>query len=298
MILGHSRILELLPRLKAQTLLFTGPEGVGRRTVARWFAAGLNCERGFPPCGSCASCRQGLLSDYLEISPEAETKSGKKARVPQIRLEQIAPRPASGQTEGAGENVLDWIATYPRYKTKVVVIDGAHLLGEPAANALLKVLEEPPMYARLILIAPERETVLPTLVSRSLEVAFAPLPEALLRTLTSDPDLLAFAEGSVGRVRWALDNPAEFGKLTGRSDGVIEALSSGPAQTLEALKLLLELEGALPYLGRRLRQAFAPPSPQYAQALQSVAQAQDALAAYVGEDLVQTLLALRLSRLR
>jgi len=293
MILGHQRVLELLPRLKSQTLLFTGPEGVGRRTVARWFARGLNCEYGFPPCGRCASCRLETHPDLLEIAPEAETKSGKRARVPQIRLEQIAPR-----EEGEDENLLDWISTYPRYKTKVAVIDGAQFLGEPAANALLKVLEEPPAYARLILIAPSRETVLPTLVSRSLEVAFAPLPEAVLRTLTTDPEILAFAEGSVGKARWALENPAEFGKLTSRTDGVIEALSSGPAQTLEALKLLLELEDALPYLGRRLRQSFSPESPQYRQALETVAEAQDALAAYVGEDLVQILLALKLAKLR
>lgn len=293
MILGHAHILELLPQLKSQTLLFTGPEGVGRRTVARWFARGLNCEHELPPCGKCASCRLETGPDLLEIAPQAETKSGKKARVPQIRLEQIAPR-----EEGEDGNLLDWISTYPRHKVKVAVIDGAQFLGEPAANALLKVLEEPPAYARLILIAPSRETVLPTLVSRSLEVAFAPLPEAVLRTLTPDPDILAFAEGSVGKARWALENGAEFGKLTGRTDGVIEALSSGPAQTLEALKLLLELDDTLPYLGRRLRQSFPPESRQYRQALESVAEAQDALAVYVGEDLVHTLLALRLARLR
>ncbi len=291
-ILGHQRILELLPKLRAQTLLFTGPEGVGRRTVARWFAAGLNCEQGFPPCGRCASCRLEPPADYLEIAPQSETKTGRKARVLQIRLEQIAPR------EGGEEiNLLDWIATYPRFKAKVAVIDGAHWLGEPAANALLKVLEEPPAFARLILVAPSRELVLPTLVSRSLEVSFSPLPEALLRTLTTDPEVLAFAQGSPGKVRWALANPAEFARLTGRTQGVLEALRAGPAQTLEALKLLLENEDALPYLGRRLGEAFPAESPAYRAALEALSRAQDALSAYVSEDLVQTWLALKLARL-
>ncbi|WP_299428896.1 hypothetical protein, partial [uncultured Meiothermus sp.] len=211
-ILGHQRILELLPRLRSQTFLFSGPEGVGRRTVAGWFARGLNCPQGFPPCGRCASCRLELHPDYLEIAPERETRTGRKARVPQIRLEQIAPREGSEE-----QSLLDWIATYPRFKTKVAVIDGAHWLGEPAANALLKVLEEPPAFARLILVAPSREQVLPTLVSRSLEVTFSPLPEALLQTLTADPEVLAFAQGSVGKVRWALEHPAEFGKLSSRT---------------------------------------------------------------------------------
>jgi DNA polymerase-3 subunit delta' len=290
-ILGHQRILELLPRVKAQTFLFTGPEGVGRRLVARWFTAGLNCEGGFPPCGDCASCRLEAHPDYLEIAPEHETKTGRRARLPQIRLEQIAPR------ESEEPNLLDWITTYPRFRSKVAVVDGAHFLGEAAANALLKVLEEPPSFARIILIAPSRELVLPTLVSRSLEIGFAPVPEALLQQLTSDPAVLAYAQGAPGRVRWALEHPAEFNRLVSRTQGLLEAVQAGPAQTLEALKLLGEVEGALPYLGQRLRAHFAVESPAYKAALEALARAQEADSAYVSEDLVQTWLALKLSQL-
>jgi len=290
-ILGHERILKLLPRLRAQTFLFTGPEGVGRRRVAKWFAAGLNCTRGVPPCGNCASCRLEPHPDYFEIAPQSETKTGRKARVPQIRLEQIAPREGSEEV-----SLLDWIATYPRYKAKIVVIDGAHWLGEPAANALLKVLEEPPAYARLILIAPSRELVLPTLVSRSLEVGFAPLPQTVLQSLSTDPEVLAFAQGSVGKMRWALEHPGEFGKLVSRTQGVLEALQTGPAQSLEALKLLSEIEDALPYLGRCLGQSFSVESPTHIEVLEALSRAQAAYAAYVSEDLVQTWLALKLAQ--
>ncbi|WP_027881878.1 DNA polymerase III subunit gamma/tau [Meiothermus rufus] len=293
-VLGHRHILETLPRLKAQTFLFSGPEGVGRRTVARWFAAGLNCAQGFPPCGACPSCRLEPHPDYLEIGPQSETKTGRKARLPQIRLEQIAPR--EGQEE---PSLLEWMSTYPRFRVKVAVIDGAHWLGEAAANALLKLLEEPPGFARIVLVAPSRELVLPTLASRSLEVGFAPLPEAELRTLSTDPEALAFAQGSVGRLRWALEHPQDLARLTSRVEGVLEAMGprGGPAQTLEALQLLGELEEALPYLARRLGQALSPEQPAYRQALEALAQAQDALAAYVSEDLVVTWLALRLARL-
>jgi len=290
-ICGHQKILELLPRLQAQAYLFTGPESVGRRQVARWFTAGLNCERGFPPCGRCASCRLEPHPDYLEVAPELETKTGRKARAPQIRLEQIAPR------EGAEtQSLLEWIVTYPRFKTKVAVIDGAHFLGEAAANALLKVLEEPPSFARIILIAPSRELVLPTLASRSLEVGFSPVPQALLQTLSSDPAVLAFAQGAPGKVRWALEHPAEFDRLVGRTQGVLEALQAGPAQTLEALKLLSEVE-ALPYLGRQLVQRFPVGSPAYTAALEALIRAQETHSAYVSEELVQTWLALKLSQL-
>ncbi len=177
----------------------------------------------------------------------------------------------------------------------MAVIDGAHLLGEAAANALLKALEEPPAFARLILIAPSREQVLPTLVSRCLEVPFAPLPEALLRTLSQDPEALAYAEGSVGRLRFALEQPAAFNQLTDRTQGVLEAMGQGPAQTLEALELLLEHEEALPYLARRLGQALPVESPAYGQALEALQKAQEALEAYVGEELVRTWLAFRLA---
>jgi DNA polymerase III subunit delta' len=275
MVVGHQRILELLPRLKAHTLLFSGPEGVGRRAVARWFCEFLNSDPS--------------RMDYLEVSPQIETKSGRKARNPQIVLDQIAPR-----EESEGGSLLEWLQTYPRHKAKVGVIDGAHLLNESAANALLKALEEPPAFARLILIAPSREVVLPTLVSRSLEISFAPLPEAVLHQLTTDPEVLTFAEGSYGKAHWAINNPAEFGKLTGRTEGVLEALQTSPAQTLEALKLLLELDDALPYLSRKLRQTIPPESPSYRETLETFHRASEALSAYVSEDLVQTWLGLRL----
>ena len=271
-ILGHEPILELLPRLRAQSFLFSGPEGVGRRAVARWYAWRLNGEH-YP-------------DDYLEIAPETETKGGKRARNPQILLEQIAPR------EEGGENLLDWLSTHPRHRAKVAVIDGAHLLNEPAGNALLKILEEPPTYARIILIAPSRELVLPTLASRSLEVAFGPLPEPILRQLSPDPAVLAYAGGAVGRARWALEHPLEFQKLLARAGGVVESARSGPAQTQQALRALGELEGGLDYLARCLDAE----SPRRYDALEALAQAQEALGAYVGEELTYTWLALRLWR--
>lgn len=279
-ILGHERILELLLSLKAQSFLFTGPEGVGRRAVARWYAWQLNGEH-YP-------------DDYLEIAPETETKGGKKARKPQILLEQIAPR------EAGGENLLDWLSTHPRHRAKVAVIDGAHLLNEPAGNALLKILEEPPAYARIILIAPSRELVLPTLASRSLEIAFGPLPLSILRQLSTDPEVLAYAEGAVGRVRWALEHPLEFQKLLARTEGVLESLvgpHSGAAQTQQALKALGELDHGLGYLARRLEGIFPPESPRRREALEALAQAQEALNAYTGEELTYAWLALRLWRL-
>lgn len=288
-LLGHTPQRTLLAHLKSQTLLFSGPEAVGRRTTAEWWMYTLNCQGGSAPCGNCASCLTPLdqHSDYRLIRANLETRAGKQARKPQIRLEQIAPR------EPGEESLLEWIATYPRYRAKVAVIDGAHLLGEPAANALLKLLEEPPAYARLVLVAPSRELILPTLASRSLELTFAPLPADLLATLTTDSELLRFAEGAVGRLEWALAHPTQLAQLQARLAGVRESLMAGPAPTQEALRALSQLEGGWGLLN----QLEAPAHVARLAWLEAIAQAQEAYAANAAEELIQAWLALRLWRL-
>ena len=288
-LLGHTSLRALLVGLKSQTLLFTGPEAVGRRSTAEWWMYTLNCQGGPAPCGNCASCRTPLDQhpDYRLIKANLKTRADKQARNPQIRLEQIAPR------EPDEESLLEWMATYPRYRAKLAVIDGAHLLGEPAANALLKLLEEPPAYARLVLVAPSRELILPTLASRSLELTFAPLPAELLRSLTSDAELLRFAEGAVGRLEWALAHPTELAQLQARLAGVRESLAVGSAQTQEALRALSQLEGGWGLLN----QLETPLHVARLAWLEAIARAQEAYAANVAEDLIQAWLALRLWRL-
>lgn len=288
-LLGHGHLRDLLMGIKSQTLLFTGPESVGRRATAAWWMYRLNCQRAEAPCGQCASCRTPLEQhpDYRLIEANEVTRAGKQARNPQIRLEQIAPR------EAGEESLLQWISTYPRYRVKVAIIDGAQLLGEPAANALLKLLEEPPAYSRLVLVAPSRELVLPTLASRSLELVFSPLPTSELGTLSRDPELLKFAEGAVGRLVWALEHPMELAQLQARLDGVRESLAAGPAQTQEALRALNKLHGGWGLLS----QLDSPPGVARMPWLEAIARAQEAYAANVAEDLIQSWLALRLWRL-
>lgn len=289
--LGHPKILSLLPELGVQSFLFTGPEGVGRRTVARWFTYLLNCTRGLPPCGNCASCLLDPHPDFLLVEPDKDTKSGKTSQKPQIRLEQIAPR-----QEGE-PNLLDWASTYPRYRAKLAVVDGAHLLNEAAANALLKLLEEPPGYLRLVLVAPSRELVLPTLASRSTEIPFAPLPASLMETLTPDPRVLAFAGGAPGKALWALNHPAEFSALNQAASKVLEALETGPNQSFLALKELLEVEGGLAYFSTMLHHLFPLGTGARAAALEAILRTEEALASYVSTDLVVTQLAQKLWRL-
>ncbi len=291
-IIGHERQRKLLAARPAQSFLFVGPEGVGRRAVARWFAYGLNCERGFPPCGECASCRLNEHPDYLEISPRTKTKTGQAARRPQIHLDQIAPR------EGAEEpSLIEWMQTAPRFRAKVAVIDSAHLLGEQAANALLKLLEEPPSYAYLILIAPVREAVLPTLASRSLTVSFGPASEEELRRITSDEAALGYSEGAVGRLLRALADPAGLAEVASAARDWLAALED-PARLLAATRQLERLSGSgfdpWVFVARGLESW--PPAYRRA-ALEEIARLREELSAYVSAELAYTRLALAMRRI-
>ncbi len=273
--IGHDRAKALLARLRPQALLLTGPEGVGRRTLARWFAYGLNCERGFPPCGACRSCRLDPHPDHLEIAPQ----TGERQR-PVIPVERIVPR------EGGGANLLEWIEAAPRFRRKVAVIDGAERLTEAAANALLKTLEEPPGHAHLVLVAGSRDAVLPTLASRSLEVRLSPLPEAELRAIRDDPDLLAFAEGAPGRLFWAIEHPEEVRALVRLVDDLLLGLDDGTASAERLKELLSRAQSGLPPWPF-LRRAFAklPPDAR-TEALGFLVKLEEALAAFVAPDLL------------
>ncbi|WP_234553568.1 DNA polymerase III subunit delta' [Thermus caliditerrae] len=257
-IIGHEAVLELLPRLSAATLLFSGPEGVGRRTVARWYALGLN--RGFPPPPLAEH------PDVLEIGPQGKGLRGEK----EVRLEEVEP-------------LFAFFATHPRERVKVAILDSAHLLTETAANALLKLLEEPPSYGRIVLVAPSRDTLLPTLASRALEVSFGPVPEEKLRLLTQDEALLAYAAGAPGRLKRALADPTLFRVRMEKARSLLQA---PPLERLVLLRELLAEEEGFFALYALLRHAPG--------ALLALEAAREALERYVSPDLVLARLVLDL----
>ena len=184
-VIGHEDAQHTLSQLASHTLLFTGPHGVGKRTTARWHAARLNCSGDVPPCGTCPSCRLFLANehpDYREVSASAKTSTGRISRRPMITIGQLVPR---DKDKNDGETPLStWLQQRPRFKVRVAVIDGADMLTQEAANAFLKILEEPPSYATIILTAPSADAVLPTIVSRSTQVRFGALSPAQLKDVS------------------------------------------------------------------------------------------------------------------
>lgn len=175
----------------AHALLFAGPEGIGKASLALAFAAWSLCERGEDDaCGECAACRQiaaGSHTDLLVVSVAAGKKEIGVDRARELkRFTQL--QPLSG-------------------KVKLGIVDGAQLLTVAAQNALLKTLEDPPRRSILILVANNPDALLPTVRSRLQRVPFSPLSrEDVVRVLehhdiptSAARDLAALAEGSPGR---------------------------------------------------------------------------------------------------
>lgn len=292
---GHDDVRELLTGLDAASLLFTGPDGVGRRQVARWYAARLNCAAPVDgPCGRCASCRlwnSGGHPDYREVSPQLITIQGRVNRRPEIRIGQMVARDGEDF-----EPLSTWLERRPLQRMRVGVIDGADLLTTAAANSFLKMLEEPLSYIRIILIAPAVRAVLPTLASRCTVIRFGTAPTAGLEPAGHPAHHL----GTLGALLHARQDPEAYRHAADLVESFLAALHGTLEQSFSAA---VPLEAA--WLGQpdwdyglllreQLRLQFD--SLRYAQALDSVAASEEQLAAYVAPSVVFQLLVLQLRR--
>lgn len=132
--------------------LFWGPRGTGKSRFALEVAKALHCERG-QPCGDCSVCRgvdHGNDPSVHVFGPDEDKMV--------IGIDTVRTLCKRVQLKSA--------------KTHIVILKQAELLGEPAANALLKTLEEPPPGAVLILTAQSTGSLLSTLVSRCHRIPF------------------------------------------------------------------------------------------------------------------------------
>lgn len=223
-IIGQDKALGLLKSAldsgkNAHAYLFTGPDGVGKATTALRFAAVLECPtRG---CGDCPECRQVLSGTHPDVT--IVKPDGAVLKIRQIREvgRTIGFKPFQGLR-------------------KIYIIEDVNMMNDESANALLKNLEEPPDFVVFVLTAPGADGLLPTIVSRCQEIAFASIKPALIedwliskhrQTREKAGVLAALANGSAGKaLRLAGDNGAfdlrEFvlGRLPSvRSGDVLEA---------------------------------------------------------------------------
>ncbi|AGY60501.1 DNA polymerase III subunit delta' [Gloeobacter kilaueensis] len=196
----------------APAYLFSGPQGVGRALAARAFAAALlespvgRIERGNHPdlLWMEPTYKKG---DRLLTRAEAIADGALPRSLPQVRLEQIRA-------------ITIFLGRPPVERTRqVIVIDGAEAMGEAAANALLKTLEEPGAGV-FVLIAQSGARLLPTVRSRCQKIPFYCLGADLVAEIlaahraTVSAEVLAMAQGSPGRalelVAWLESVPAEL----------------------------------------------------------------------------------------
>jgi DNA polymerase-3 subunit delta' len=189
---GNPKILERLRRKLREGrfphgLIFSGPEGVGKRTCALKIAKALNCTKALPGdfCDECSSCRKinsGVHPDVMSVSVEDEAT--------QIKIAQI-------------RRLLDVLDFQPlEGRNKVFIIDPADLLNAEAANALLKGLEEPPENTFFILITVNVHELLLTIRSRCQVYNFIPLTREEVRQHSGAEELIVrWSQGSIGRAR-------------------------------------------------------------------------------------------------
>lgn len=131
--------------------LFSGTRGVGKTSIARLLAKGLNCESGITatPCGKCQNCleiEQGRFVDLIEIDAASRTKVEDTREL----LDNVQYAPARG-------------------RFKVYLIDEVHMLSRHSFNALLKTLEEPPSHVKFLLATTDPQKLPVTILSRCLQ---------------------------------------------------------------------------------------------------------------------------------
>jgi DNA polymerase III subunit delta' len=304
---GQDRALAVLRAFAAaeatapRTLLLAGPEGVGRRAVARWYAALRNCgARLDDPCGRCAACHahtpdaDGVVAspDYREVGPALTTREGKTARRPQLRIDQLVPR-----ERGDDDPLGPWLQRPPQRRHRVGVIDHAETLTDEATNAFLKTLEEPPRHATVILVAPGPDALLPTVASRCTTVRLVPAeaPPDVRDALAPHP---ALRLGRPDAWRAALGDPAATAAKRSAVAALLASLEGDLAGAFAAAEALAALwDDGDDEVAGLLREAWrARGAAAYAAGDDATVELERARAAYAQRDLALRAWVLRLRR--
>ncbi|WP_323635091.1 DNA polymerase III subunit gamma/tau [Pectobacterium polaris] len=221
--------------------LFSGTRGVGKTSIARLLAKGLNCEQGVTatPCGQCDNCReieQGRFVDLIEIDAASRTKVEDTRDL----LDNVQYAPARG-------------------RFKVYLIDEVHMLSRHSFNALLKTLEEPPPHVKFLLATTDPQKLPVTILSRCLQFHLKALDVEQIRAhleqvlqaenLVSEPRALQLlARAADGSLRDALsltDQAIAMGQGQVTTDSVSHMLGTlDDEQPLALIEALAKGDGA------------------------------------------------------
>jgi DNA polymerase-3 subunit delta' len=304
-IFGHEKVRERLAQSFAagklpSSILFHGPRGAGKQRLALWLAQTLLCDRENPPCGACQSCRYFLELAHPDLhwifprprlkdsDPDLDDVREDYADAIKERKEHgglyAAPSGSEGIfISGVRTMVKDASMSPAISKRKVFIVGDADRMvaqegADAAANAFLKLLEEPPADSTIILTSSEPGALLPTIRSRVVPVRVAPLADAEVKAFVEDPTVKAFLDkieksSAADRVRRAEGRPGtlmetahdaravvaakkilEAALSDRQSAGFVTALAQGPANARGAFSDTLEALVTL--LGERMREAL------------------------------------------
>ncbi|MFZ4834064.1 DNA polymerase III subunit gamma/tau [Rouxiella sp. Mn2063] len=221
--------------------LFSGTRGVGKTTIARLLAKGLNCETGITstPCGVCDNCReieQGRFVDLIEIDAASRTKVEDTREL----LDNVQYAPARG-------------------RFKVYLIDEVHMLSRHSFNALLKTLEEPPEHVKFLLATTDPQKLPVTILSRCLQFHLKALDVEQIRQqldkvlqaeqIASEPRALQLlaraADGSMRDGLSLTDQAIAMGQGQVMTETVTQMLGTlDDEQPLAILEALVSADGA------------------------------------------------------
>ena len=228
-------------------LLLTGPYGVGKQRLALWVAAGLLCERGpGAPCGACTACRLVSTLSHPDLHwffpiPRPKGDEAKQAEEAEEALgaaiAQRREQPLYGRSDGMHALFLPLVRVLHRRaqmrpamaRRKVFIVAEADRLvpqasSQEAANAMLKVLEEPPPDTYFILTTAELPAVLPTIRSRLVQVRVKRLATPLVeRFLLEQVEPKPAPAAARRRAERAGGSIGEALALAGESEAIREA---------------------------------------------------------------------------
>lgn len=251
---GHDAVRERLLRMVASdalpaSILLEGARGIGKQRLALWLAQLLECERSDRPCGECMGCRSVLALQHPDVywafprprlkesdnTPEDALEDLREAASERAKSGGLYPRPP--RSEGIYLTTIQALvqraALSPAFgRRKVLIVGDAERMvvqegSDQAANAFLKLLEEPPADTTIILTSSEPGALLPTIHSRVVAMRCAPLADDALLAFVRDPvakvhlDTLDLPRGDAERVRMADGAPGTL--LTMQSRRVAQA---------------------------------------------------------------------------
>lgn len=217
----------------SQAYLITGENMSGKEYIARIFANALVCEDpvgGYDPCGQCRSCiqaRAGSHPDIITVTHKPGTVSVEDVRTKIVSDVQIRPYQS---------------------RWKIYILNEAEKMTTVAQNALLKTLEEAPGYAVIMLLSTSKQAMLPTILSRCVQLDLRPVDDVTVREYLMSqvkvPDYradicTAFARGNIGRAG-NLAASEDFDKI--RDEAVRMMKNIRKADTASIMDTLKRLE--------------------------------------------------------